>query len=238
MSIKDIFVVKRPITQLPRVKGVRFLTQPFTIHEALDEPRTAVDWKKAAWLAVNTGSADMLFEEVRDRKSRPFGTLAILEQVTPSRLAIATKYFRTVSQSGLEWLPAEQVIRILHSHEPRDQFVAGMVDKDAGNLLFYRGDLQPITAPLESFKHRGSVEPDFDDFEIIDWGHTVRFGKFEAATDAILYENDPEFRRRKKHERRVTERTFGASLRRLRLQRELRQSDFEPQVTARTVAQD
>jgi len=69
-----------------------------------------------------------------------------------------------------------------------------------------------------------------------DSGQTVRFGDYEAATDAILYEFDPEYRRQVSIDRQQSERTFGASLRRLRKQRGLRQEDFEPDVTAKTIA--
>jgi hypothetical protein len=237
MNSKGIFVVKQPAAKCPRVPGVHCLSDASSIHRTLSRSRKEAQWRGATWLAFDSGSANTLLEEVQGRKNGTYGRLALLEKITPSRLAIANKYFTiTVSEPGLHWLPPEQVMRILGGDAPEDRVVAGMVDQAAGNLLLYRGDLQPVVAPLESFNARGSVKPNFDDFEITDWGHTVRLGEFEAATDAILYENDSEFRRRKKQERRAGERTFGASLRRLRLQRELRQSDFEPEVTAKTIA--
>ena len=179
----------------------------------------------------------MLLDEVREQKPKYFGRLAMLEHAfSPSRLALATTYFtKVVNEPGLEWLPNDQVISILQSEDAADRIIAGMVDKVAGNLLLYRGDLQPVVAPLDSFKPRLGVEPNFDDFEIIDWGHTLRFGQFEASVDSVLYENDPDYRRRLRSRRHANEKTFGASLRRLRLQRELRQSDFAP-IAAKTIA--
>jgi transcriptional regulator with XRE-family HTH domain len=50
-----------------------------------------------------------------------------------------------------------------------------------------------------------------------------------------LYEADPEYRSRLTAKRRAEDKTFGACLRRLRLQRGLRQSDFG-EVTAKTIA--
>ncbi|HZU83487.1 MAG TPA: helix-turn-helix transcriptional regulator, partial [Polyangiaceae bacterium] len=77
--------------------------------------------------------------------------------------------------------------------------------------------------------------PDADDFEITDFGHTIRLGKFEAAADAILYEFDAEARRRLKQRSLASDATFGGALRRLRLQRGLRREDFEG-VSAKEIA--
>ncbi|MFM8724024.1 MAG: helix-turn-helix domain-containing protein, partial [Planctomycetaceae bacterium] len=57
-----------------------------------------------------------------------------------------------------------------------------------------------------------------------------------ASADAILYEFDPQYRRRISRMRQQSERSFGASLRRLRKQRGLRREDFEPEVTGKTIA--
>src|SRR5207253_2778221 len=108
----------------------------------------------------------------------------------------------------------EQVIGILRSEESANRIVCGMVDREAGNLLVYRGDLQPVVAPLRSFAPRAGIALDFDDFQIIDGGNGVRFGAHEAATDAILYENDPDYRRRLRQRRYADDKSFGASLRR------------------------
>ncbi len=54
--------------------------------------------------------------------------------------------------------------------------------------------------------------------------------------DAILYEYDPEFRRRISKQRLQEDQSFGASLRRLRKQRGLRREDFEPDLSAKTIA--
>lgn len=235
MKFRDVLVIKKPSSIHAHFRGVCILSSRPAIHKllrgGLRRPR-----KAAAWLALDSGLANVLLEEVQALKTGSFGTLALLEDITPSRLALASRYFRTVFQPGLKWLPPEQVIRILHAHEPRDRLVAGLIDEVAGNLLVYRGDLQPVVVPCKSFLPRAGVEPDFNDFEVIDGGNAVRFGAYEASADAVLYENDPDYRRRQRRQRRAEDRTFGASLRRLRLQRELRQSDFEPEVSARTIA--
>ena len=52
----------------------------------------------------------------------------------------------------------------------------------------------------------------------------------------MLYEFDADYRRRRAQTRLQEDRSFGASLRRLRKQRGLRREDFEPEVAAKTIA--
>jgi len=70
---------------------------------------------------------------------------------------------------------------------------------------------------------------------LIDFGHTIQLGPYEAAGDALLYEYDVEYRRRLNQIRRETNKGLGPSLRRVRIQKGLRQSDF-PGVSAKTIA--
>ncbi len=82
---------------------------------------------------------------------------------------------------------------------------------------------------------RRSPKPDFTDFEVIDTGQTLRFGEYEAATDAILYEFDRASRQRMKKREIAADQSFGGALRRLRLQRGLTRGDFEP-LSDKTIA--
>lgn len=89
---------------------------------------------------------------------------------------------------------------------------------------------------LPPFEPSGDgVTPDFGALSFTDCGHTVAMGDYEASADAILYETDEDYRRKLNKERRRSERSFGASLRRLRLQRRLKRSDF-PDVSSKTIA--
>lgn len=119
----------------------------------------------------------------------------------------------------------------------RDQlFIGGTVDKASETVTLWRGNLDSLAVPFSAFPPSGDgIAPDFDDFAVTDGGQTVRFGKYEAAADAILYEYDAEYRRQKSKERLASERTLGASIRRLRKQRGLRREDFAP-LAAKTLA--
>ncbi len=137
---------------------------------------------------------------------------------------------------GLRLLPLEEIAEIFASPNSEDYFIGGIVDKENGSVIMYRGNLDPITLPLSWFKAGpNSPQPDPDDFEVIDFGQTIRLGKFEAGTEAILYEFDPLFRRRDKERRIDTDDSFGGALRRLRLQKGLKQSDFSPDISTKEV---
>jgi hypothetical protein len=103
-------------------------------------------------------------------------------------------------------------------------------------VTLLRGDIEALVAPLSVFRTSGDgTAPDFDRFRLADYGRTIAFGDYEASVDAILYELDPAYRRRLKKQSRQRERSFGASLMRLRTQRRLRRSDFAP-VSSKEIA--
>ena len=96
--------------------------------------------------------------------------------------------------------------------------------------------MKTITVPWSMFKPSGDgVHPDFSRLSLTDHGHTIRLGEYEAASDAILYEADPEYRRKTRKKLLAEEKTFGASLRRLRIQKGLSRSDFAP-LSSKTLA--
>lgn len=123
---------------------------------------------------------------------------------------------------------------VARQHAPRVWVALSVVDR-AGFVSLVRGDLSVMAVPLSDFHGEGGTPtPDFTDFEVIDHGRTLRFGRYEAAFDAVLYERDPLFRRKLNRQRLATDRTLGGSLRRLRKQRRLTLDDFGP--LAKTVA--
>lgn len=135
------------------------------------------------------------------------------------------------------FLPADELVDVLEAETRSDLFIGGSVDHATETITCWRGHLKPLTVPFRAFAKSGDgMEPDFQKFSVIDCGQTVRLGNYEAAVDAILYEYDPEYRRRMAKKRLQEDRSFGASLRRLRKQRGLRRDDFKPDVSAKTIA--
>ena len=104
------------------------------------------------------------------------------------------------------------------------------------SILLYRGNLEPIEIPLSWFQtSQGGADLDVSKFAVIDYGQTVRLGDYEASSDALLYEFDEEYRARAKKRRLQEDSSIGGAIRRLRLQKGFRQSDF-PGVTAKEIA--
>ncbi len=135
-------------------------------------------------------------------------------------------------------LPPDELFELLKVPESdrRNVFLGGSVDPETQTVALVRGNLEWVTVPFSFFRPSGDgVEPDFGRLAFTDYGRTVCFGDYEAAADAILYELNPEFRRRLNQQRQAEEKTFGACLRRLRKQRGLKRSDF-PGIDEKTVA--
>jgi hypothetical protein len=138
----------------------------------------------------------------------------------------------------LQLLPSEELLDVL-SAPPREAaglFIAGVVDIESQTLALTLGNLRTITVPLAMFRPSGmGVQPDFSRLSLTDYGHTVRFGDYEASSEAILYEADADYRRKTRKKMLAEEKTFGASLRRLRKQKGLSRGDFPP-LSSKTIA--
>jgi hypothetical protein len=129
-----------------------------------------------------------------------------------------------------------QLAEVLTSPDRRDLFIGGAVATEEQAVVLYRGNLEPLVVPLDWFTTRpGGPAPDFTRFGITDFGQTIRLGEYEAAADAILYEFDRNFRVRTKARALKMDRSLGASIRRLRLQKGLRRTDFGD-LTEKTIA--
>lgn len=134
------------------------------------------------------------------------------------------------------FLPDRELAEALTANNRDDLFIGGMVNKASETLTLWRGDLHFLVVPFSAFSPSGDgIRPDFENFSVTDYGHTIRLGHYEAASDALLYEYDAEFRRRKAKERIASEKGLGASIRRLRKQRGFGREDFAP-LSAKTIA--
>lgn len=139
--------------------------------------------------------------------------------------------------SSYRFLEGSILSEVLLSPSVGDLLIGCAVDKLMETVTLIRGNLCQHVLPFSFFTDYPSVEiPHFDDVEVIDYGQTLRLGTYEASTDSILYEIDEDYRRRANAARRDNNSSFGACLRRLRKLRRLSQSDFEPDVSAKTIA--
>ncbi len=133
-------------------------------------------------------------------------------------------------------MPLDELTEVLSSKNRRDLLIGGEFIPARSEILLYRGDLEPMTVPLGWFSPKpGSPEPDAARLSVTDYGQTVRLGEYEAAADAILYEFDDDYRPRAMERMLEKDASLGGAIRRLRLQKGIRQTDF-PGVTAREIA--
>src|SRR5260370_25088933 len=233
---RRFFIGRETQVELRKLKGISHLSGQKMIHEAMTKVR-GVD----CWIVSDRKSIDdLLAAAVQLRawlggRRRPLGNLAFLKLPPLASLAAAKTIFNRVAWAE-HWLPLAQLAEVLDAPNRQDLIIGGMVDAQSQTLTVYRGDFRPVTVPLSIFKPSGDgPEPDFDRFSIGEFGHTVCFGDYESSADAIFYEGDPAYRKARKERRRDEDKTFGACLRRLRLQSRLPQTDFAP-LAARTIA--
>ncbi|HEY3352882.1 MAG TPA: hypothetical protein VGQ83_06510 [Polyangia bacterium] len=165
--------------------------------------------------------------------------LLVLDRLDEARGEVLRGLFASVvvPHGALRLLPPDELAEAVAAPNAADLIIGGVVDAGAGVIRFIKGDLVSLVVPVTTFKptHRGASRPDFEAMELTDYGQTVKLGSYEAGADAILYEHDPEYRRRAKARLRVSDTSFGGSLRRLRLQRGLGRADF-PGIAAKEIA--
>jgi hypothetical protein len=208
-----------------RIRGKQALVDEFKVAN-----------KQAVWVAPNLESlAPLVREAPAARGEQRLVVLGKMREVTHLLLGALFRYVVTATDH-FRLLELDELMEVLASPGREDLFIGGAVDKERGAVLLYRGSVEPLVVPLRWFRNGASkAAADPDSFEVTDFGQTVKLGPFEASTDAILYEFDPEYRRRARKRALDEDSSFGASVRRLRLQQGLSRRDF-PGVTEKAVA--
>ena len=87
----------------------------------------------------------------------------------------------------IKTLPDTQLSCILSSvlpHNKEHLLILGFIADN--KLILLTGNLKQIAVPLDIFKPSGTCSPDFDKFELIDYGHTIQFGEYEASSDVVF----------------------------------------------------
>lgn len=193
--------------------------------------------KDTLWVSYERALTDALVQAVVG-PSRLLGKAVLIHSLNPQSIAALTGHFQRLAFASNDgFLPPDELAEALQASNASDLFIGGSVDTANETITLWRANLEPLTVPFSAFERSGEgITPDFSRFSVTDFGQTVRLGDYEAAADAILYEFDPDYRRRIAKERQRSERSFGASVRRLRKQRGLRREDFAPDVAAKTIA--
>ena len=193
--------------------------------------------KDSLWISYEQDLTEALLRNL-SWPARSLGVAVLVHGLDPHTFpALANCFKRFACGTGEGFLPPDELAAALGADNAADLLIGGSVDVASQTITLWRGNLEPLTVGFAAFETSGDgTEPDFERFSVADYGQTVRLGDYEAAADALLYEFDREYRRRIARQRRQSEQSFGASLRRLRKQRGLRREDFGPDLTAKTIA--
>jgi hypothetical protein len=168
----------------------------------------------------------------RDQRLLVFG-----RQLGQQHVFLHALFRFVVSESELHLLPREELLTVLAAPNRDQLLVGGAIDPDDEVAVLYRGNLEPVVVPMDWFKVSGDgTRPDPARFEVTDFGQTVKLGEYEAATHAILYDFDKEYRRTAKAKQVEQDKSFGGALRRLRILRGLSQGDFEPNISGKEIS--
>jgi DNA-binding Xre family transcriptional regulator len=158
--------------------------------------------------------------------------LFLSEVIDASRLDVLRSLYRCVvaPTKNTKVLAQDEADEVFRSPHVQDLVIGILVDEADNVVVLYRGNFETLMVPFSSFtvSSPSRPKPKFKDAEVIDYGQTIRLGEYEAAVDALLYEHDPDYRRRSKKNQLQVDQSFGSSLRRLRLIRGLKLSDFRP----------
>ena len=192
---------------------------------------------RALWVAPHAEFVSW-FQSCSQWRGRDQRLLLLGEQHARQRAFVHALFrFVVTEDDASHLLPREELLAALAASNRDQLFIGGTIDTDDGVVVFYRGNLEPLVVPLDWFTVSGDgTRPDPTRFAITDFGQTVKFGDYEAATHTILYDFDKDYRRQAKARQVEQDKSFGGALRRLRILRGLSQGDFEPDVSAKEIA--
>ena len=79
-------------------------------------------------------------------------------------------------------------LKVLSWAAKRYLVVAGYSDFLRHQLVLFRPDGRMVIAPFDMFEPSGTSYPNFYKLEILDYGNTIKLGKYEASAGAILHD--------------------------------------------------
>lgn len=195
--------------------------------------------RKRVFISYGRGSTDELLQAgLKLGRGFRMGHLLTIEPPRPESVPSLTGLFERVIGAipGYSWLPVEELPTVLSGKDAADRFIGGAADAQGKTVALVRGNLSTLVVPFSYFTPSGDeTKADFSKLAFADYGHTVAIGDYEASADGILYEFEPSYRQKLRKERLAEDKSFGASFRRLRLQRGLKRGDFAP-AASKTIA--
>jgi hypothetical protein len=191
---------------------------------------------KAVWIVIDGNLVDSIAHYAAMEDVGKKTGFLLLRGARSELLPTLWKRFREVAFPS-KLLPREELDEVFKLSDREDRFLGGTVDKKSETVTLWRGNFDSISVPFTAFPATANgTRPEFDKFSVIDYGDALRFGDYESASEAVLFEHAPDFRQRLRQNRLAKEQTLGASIRRLRKQRRLTRREFgsvDPKTLAR-----
>lgn len=188
---------------------------------------------ESVWVTDHSSIIELALQEpdifeLRNNLKKKAYMLIIRDEANKSwESALDSLFKKSFIFSNQASLSISEIFEVISSKNPNHLAIGGSIDNELKVLVITRGDLSTLAVPLSTFQPSGDgICPNFSNFSIIDGGQTLKFGEYEASVDSILYEFDQEYRKSIKVQRSKSDKSFGACLKRLRLQKGLLQSDF------------
>lgn len=89
----------------------------------------------------------------------------------------------------IKFLSNEEMTEAILADE-NDLLIAGYYDNKNKIIYFLKNDFDVFTQPISIFKPVEEYVADPYKLSFTDYGHTVRLGEYEVASDAIIYDRD------------------------------------------------
>ena len=180
--------------------------------------------RSGLWIATSAQFSERFGPTDRLGRDR----LLVMDELDPSLHEYLTSLFADViSGPSPSFLSINEIRDALLAPHFADLAVGVLVSEPRKAIVIVRANLERRVVPWAWFRPSGDgTLPHFGDVEVIDSGLAIRLGSYEASMDAILYEFDRDYRARDRRRQVATDVSFGASLRRLRIQRGVSRDGF------------
>lgn len=130
---------------------------------------------------VQLESAPLITPDNKVQHLKPFKISKVSDPMTAYEQLVQTEPEAIVSQ--------EEYDEISKDAHPENYFTCGHQFMDF--IIFSRIGKEPLRVPNSLFEG-GHKKPDFNKFQIIDAGQTVKFGDYEADVSAIIHDIESE----------------------------------------------
>ena len=189
--------------------------------------------REGLWVASSAAQTEHFQPAGRHGRDR---LLVTDELDSPLHEFLTALFSDVVSGPRPSFLSIDEIGRALVARQFPDLALGVLVSGAREAVVIVRGDLERTIVPWSWFRSSGTgTAPDFNDVAVTDAGLAIRLGKYEASMDAILYGFDRDYRARARQRQLETDVSFGAALRRLRLQKGVTREEF-PGISQKEIA--